>query len=89
MATCYYCSGSARCHVCTGTGVQGDGRVCAVCGGNGRCTHCTGGVMSHRAIALTAQPLAGSRCQSAFRELDNVEILLIASGTAPNVTHAA
>ncbi|MFL5335763.1 MAG: hypothetical protein ACJ8H8_21925 [Geminicoccaceae bacterium] len=45
MAICYYCSGSARCHVCSGTGVQGDGRVCSVCGGNGRCTHCTGGVM--------------------------------------------
>lgn len=45
MAICYYCSGSARCHVCTGTGIQGDGRTCAVCGGNGRCTHCTGGVM--------------------------------------------
>lgn len=45
MAICYYCSGSARCQVCTGTGIQGDGRTCAVCGGNGRCTHCTGGVM--------------------------------------------
>ena len=45
MALCYYCSGTARCHVCSGTGVQGDGRVCAVCGGSGKCTHCSGGVM--------------------------------------------
>lgn len=45
MTICYYCSGSSRCHVCSGTGVQGDGRTCAVCGGNGRCTHCTNGVM--------------------------------------------
>ena len=35
MALCYYCSGTARCHVCSGTGVQGDGRVCAICGGSG------------------------------------------------------
>jgi hypothetical protein len=45
MALCSYCSGTARCLVCSGTGVQGDGRVCAICGGNGKCTHCSGGVM--------------------------------------------
>jgi len=63
MATCYFCSGSARCHVCTGTVVQGDGRVCSVCGGNGRCTHCTGGVMSRKVIAPTAHQMATAHAQ--------------------------
>ena len=49
MALCYYCSGTARCHVCSGTGVQGDGRVCAICGGSGKCTHCSGGMMGRTA----------------------------------------
>ena len=53
MALCYYCAGTARCHVCSGTGIQGDGRVCAVCGGNGKCTHCTGGGMGGGEAART------------------------------------
>ena len=55
MALRYYCSGTARCHVCSGTGVQGDGRVCAICGGSGKCTHCSGGVMGRTA----ADPCGG------------------------------
>ena len=43
MALCYYCSGTAGCHVYGGTGVQGDGRVCAICSGSGKCTHCRRG----------------------------------------------
>ena len=43
MALCYNCSGTAR-HVCSGIGVQGDGRVGAICGGSGKCTHCGGGL---------------------------------------------
>ena len=49
MALCYYCSGTARCHVCSGTGVQGDGRVYAVCGGSAKCTHSGGGVIERTA----------------------------------------
>jgi len=66
MATCYYCSGSARCAGCGGTGVQADGRVCNLCGGNGRCQHCTNGVMrvaeetGPQRMALSATPRLAS-----------------------------
>ena len=53
MALCSWRLGTARCHVCNGTGVQGDGRVRAICGGNGKRTHCSGGVMG-RATAVRA-----------------------------------
>lgn len=56
MPNCYYCNGSARCAVCTGTGIQTDGRVCNVCGGRGRCTHCTNGQMRVSARGLAGLP---------------------------------
>ena len=55
MTLCYYCSGTARCHICSGTGVPGDGRVCAICGGNGKCTHSTFGVMGRVTADLEAR----------------------------------
>ena len=53
MAMCSWRFGTARCHVCNGTGAQGDGRVRAICGGNGNRTHCSGAVM-RRATAVRA-----------------------------------
>ena len=73
MALCYCCSGTARCHVCSGTGVQGDGWVCAICGGNGKCTHCSGGVMGRR----TADPARRRLVEDGVPRFQSASVILL------------